>query len=776
MMNSTYTPIANLILWFSEKPRTKRWDALLAFDRVSANTLLLQQYIERFNSDSYLEPVNGTVALSSGKVAEIRNYIFDKPRLSFENSSLDQPARATLRIQGLGGVRFIWDVSGATKKLDSISYELPVNGDIHQSTVDIKDKSVSVRDRKVIIDIASGTNPLLKIGGVLEEKKKAGALITQQLGLEPPQVREYVLSELKGEEGDLFEPETVMLLTQPAPASQRRDAPNYGDGAVLAFVAMKGGTVGDRPSEQDPEWRYLLDPREDGHSAILILSNDFFISKFVRRNLIGGGSSSEASSDFSKVKFVRAEDGGWVYLTAKEGDLKFGWSLYSENVQPVKLAGDLALSLSETDIFHVAIRDFKLLIEWSGRGRLNGGIYDLDENWIGGADSLVEYEASSRSSLLVDENSGLVSFWAWRTGSLLNLHPLWLEYGGPEVASRMKASLFYVFDSLFKAKINAAQLSNIVLAGDRPINLKGAELPGDMVMYGNVSETLTGLELNQVEVMVGAKNTFEFKSNASGDVTWAIELVDGEAENAGSVSDKGLYTAPELTSAYARVRLTATQGDRITHALITVVRELAAVSPAIQLAVAGSNALYYVRGGAAGAWEWDSTGLKGELKTPVPGPGDEFEPGDMQYVPPATFEGDYLVEEIKVKVGNNISTSKIVVTKGSALDVTAKLNQAGTSATLSASASGQAVEAVFTKVAGSGELKDKVVSTDASPAEPFIVVKAAMAGLPFMGYLLLPMPLDVLQGTESEKMLKEPTRAFTFTLDPAADAAGEALV
>ncbi|WP_263264291.1 hypothetical protein [Pseudomonas sp. RIT-PI-S] len=761
-MNNTYENIDQLLDWFREEPRTKRWDAMLAFDQATTNTLLLQQYIERFNSDSYLEPVNGTIDLGSGRVAEIHNYVFDKPRLSFENADLDAPT-ATLRIQGLGGMRFDWDTSGATRQLKSIAYESPINGDVHQSIVTLRDKSVSVREHQVIIDTASGREPLLKFGATLNEKKKAGAWIKRAFELKPPEVREYVLSELKGEAGSPFEPEHILLLTQPAPGSKQRDSARYGDGAVLAFVSMKGGTVGDRPTAADPTWRYLLDPSPDGHSAMLVLSQKFVYQNLLFPAFIGEMTDGKNSLRGSlEAGFVELRP--WLRLVGASGTYDCKWDLSAEDTGRLALA---AVALMQLRTFYIGrvYNDPLHLDSASIVFRIEGAISWLVEGDIGTGETTLSMQ--TWLSPIVNE-TGSVSF-SFVSGGWMRTDHLDVEkcFGSNENPAVILGSA--VFKGLEERllTVDTARLSNIVLAGERPVHLKGAVLTGDLVMYGNVSSERTGLALNRQEVIVGAGNTFQFSTNASDDIQWAVELVDGEAANEGTISSSGLYTAPELTSRWARVRLTATRANQATQALITVVREQAVVSPAIQIAVAGASAKYFVRGGAAGDWEWDTTGLKGTLQQPVPEPGDEFEPGDMQYVPPASIDTDFIIEDIKIKVGSNITTSKVVVIKGNIVTVMAEVAPDGNSATLTANMAGSPlpVPPVFTKIAGGGTLTDNVVTSEGPNTEPYIVVQAAVElapGFSFSGYLLLPLPLSVLEGTQSQAVLQDPTLSFTF--------------
>jgi len=772
-MNSTYQSIDDLSEWFKVEPRTKRWDAMLAFDQSTVNTLLLQQYIERFNGASYLPPVNTTIDLGNGSVAEIRNYVFDQPRLSFENANLDAPT-ATLRMQGLGGVRLNWNVSGSNRKLESISYEYPVNGDVHESIVKLTDKSASVRDKAIIIDVAAGDGPLLKFGATLNEKKRAGEKVKSVFQIEPPLVREYVLSELKAEEGSLFKPEHILLLTQPAPDSRALNSVNYGDGAVLVFVAFEGGSVGDKPFMGDPDWRYLLNPGADGHSAMMVVSQSWMITKFMRHKL--QYDSWNNSNGFIVLKDVRFEPykpqgSPWVQLKGLNGEpMVCQWLIWDPmitgGVPKLMLLGRLTGQWREW--LTVFSESNSIKVEWEAGAPMTGLL--MQPGWGRQLELTERLTMKCKFELYVSLNAedGLVVLEAGNKCGVVEGASTKLTNWIPidELNDEMPGILVDTLSTDVRFDINTLHLSSILLGGDKPIRLKGADIPGDLVMYGDISNERTGLVLNQLETLVGAGATFEFLASGAGTgaITWSLEKIDGEANDAGSITPAGLYTAPQITSTYARVRLTAKRGDYTTQALITVARELAAISPAVQLAVVGAGARYFVRGGASEAWEWDTTGLKGQLVTPVPEPGDEFEPGDMQYIPPATIDTDFILEQIKIKVGNNITSSTIVVTKGSMVDIAANLDASAMSATLTSSASGMPLDVVYTKVAGAGALNGNVVTSEATPAEPYIVIQAKVAALPFAGYLLLPLPLSVLEGSQSLLMLQDPSLTFDCSL------------
>jgi len=94
--------LEEFVEYLKEKPRTLGYDAILAYDRFRANRLLLQEYIDRFDSGRYFEPLTFSTTITPGAQWEkVIDHLLDKPRLSFENSSIAHSrADLTMRISG----------------------------------------------------------------------------------------------------------------------------------------------------------------------------------------------------------------------------------------------------------------------------------------------------------------------------------------------------------------------------------------------------------------------------------------------------------------------------------------------------------------------------------------------------------------------------------------------------------------------------------------------------------------------------------------------------
>ena len=53
----TTNSLDEMYKWLAVEPRTRGWNAILAYDRTKTNTVLLQEYISRFGTNAYLEPI-----------------------------------------------------------------------------------------------------------------------------------------------------------------------------------------------------------------------------------------------------------------------------------------------------------------------------------------------------------------------------------------------------------------------------------------------------------------------------------------------------------------------------------------------------------------------------------------------------------------------------------------------------------------------------------------------------------------------------------------------
>src|SRR5471030_1928797 len=93
--------------WMALRPRLNDWSAFVAYKRDKCNQLLMQEYIESFDKDSYLPLINEPYLSGDNEWRWKLNYEMDAPRLSFENKSTDNndnDAEVNMSMAVLGGI------------------------------------------------------------------------------------------------------------------------------------------------------------------------------------------------------------------------------------------------------------------------------------------------------------------------------------------------------------------------------------------------------------------------------------------------------------------------------------------------------------------------------------------------------------------------------------------------------------------------------------------------------------------------------------------------
>ncbi|WP_330444750.1 hypothetical protein IFU37_023155 (plasmid) [Pantoea agglomerans] len=123
--------------------------------------------------------------------------------------------------------------------------------------------------------------------------------------------------------------------------------------------------------------------------------------------------------------------------------------------------------------------------------------------------------------------------------------------------------------------VNIFAVNHLLFPEQNVNRIKAAFMPGDMVVFGDITASLTSLNVTPLTGTVAAGQSLQFRAGAG--VTWSLS-----PEDAGSISDTGLYQAPPvIDSALVNVKITATGSDGATSsAYVAVVPLPAMISPA----------------------------------------------------------------------------------------------------------------------------------------------------------------------------------------------------
>ena len=157
----TYS-LAELTQRMSGKSITLGWDAIVFMNRAKVNSLMEQQYITRFNRDSFMKQITGVVSmtLNGEETLELTGLILSQPRLSFETASMrNSRATATMDIVS-GSVSYV--CKGSKQEPGSVLYSYVVTanqGFTLTMDIDLAASHGTVNEQgKVTVDIGEGYN------------------------------------------------------------------------------------------------------------------------------------------------------------------------------------------------------------------------------------------------------------------------------------------------------------------------------------------------------------------------------------------------------------------------------------------------------------------------------------------------------------------------------------------------------------------------------------------------------------------------------------------
>ncbi|MBF4557654.1 hypothetical protein H7698_16375 [Pseudomonas sp. p50] len=636
-----------LLNWLKVKPRTRDWGAILAYGRSETNKVLLQEYITRFGTTDYLEPITEEVLDNQSPTQKdfVHNYQMDRPRLSFLGSNLQKSA-AKLSMQVVGGSHLTFTkAQGSTLwSISRISQEDVLDGPSLKCDIDLMARKGSVNSAgQVELNIAEGTNYELTYVQTRHLRKVAGERFQQVFKSLPDYKTRFPLSDLKYQPGQLLKPENFVIRTHNKQGSGAKLLANEdaGEGAVLVFVAMEGEENGTVPID-NADLKYLL---PDGHSATVLLSQKTMQKRVFSEGLRNVNEMAEfAYEDIveeGNIYGVRGLKGG-VKLPAvsAEGDgykfdvpdafIKFDsfrFEFWAPHVHGDE-AFDYRLIMSA-----YAVR-LPAELSYMGGAGVSGFIAI-------GLDFQYELEA------VIDNNQ--VSFKVKKVWSE-QLAVVETSYGnstivkilleavrealGVKIKSILRTAMDVFVESL--PPINAFTLNSLLFRGDNAVSIKMVNQPLDLALFGHVGPLQTAFTIKELEPTVGHSQTLQFTTEPPrNDLTWKVENIMGETVPVGGISSStGLYTAPtatQLQGNFVRARVTATAGAYTSSALVTVMRRNITINPMIQVATAGDPLALDVSAGTVdgGALTW-SIENPASGATIKPNPADD---GDHSYVP-----------------------------------------------------------------------------------------------------------------------------------------------
>lgn len=245
---------------------TLGWGAVAAYSRERLNRLLKQQYLTRLRDNSYLPAFTSTLSGSSvGETQVLQGLEFGSPLLSFTNASLkDSRAKLVLNVVK-GTVTRTGPLVGSFEITEALGYwlEMEVNLETVRGEVDPYGR--------VTLNLAKGAS---FSSNLFEDDPGLNQQLTRQLAdwmrALPARNALFELGTVDFSGYDELAPTHFILRTQASPGAQVRSAVNYGDGAVLVFMKLRGN----QQNGQLPDENYLYLLPDGDYSATLVLNRD----------------------------------------------------------------------------------------------------------------------------------------------------------------------------------------------------------------------------------------------------------------------------------------------------------------------------------------------------------------------------------------------------------------------------------------------------------------------------------------------------------------------
>ncbi len=240
-----------LLSRMSETILTEGWDAVAAISRADINRQLEQQYVERHQSLQFLPLFAGDVPLDDRNVESVRltQVVLGVPNVAFDGAG----SVVTVHMNIVAG-RYhathtprgaVAAVSGSFKITEPMGFFLQMKVTLLES------------NGYVTLDLAKASGFICNLGRNDEAANKRFAdFFAANLRSVPAHRSVFLLTGLDLSGYGAQSPASFRVYTQSAPGAQVKGAGNYGDGALLLFIRLRGNAEGRFPPSDD--FPYLI--------------------------------------------------------------------------------------------------------------------------------------------------------------------------------------------------------------------------------------------------------------------------------------------------------------------------------------------------------------------------------------------------------------------------------------------------------------------------------------------------------------------------------------
>ena len=605
-----------LLSWMQGKTVTYGWNALITYSRAKINRMLEQQYVAKFNADSFLPPIFGTVSLIPGgarrEMLELSGLVLGAPQISFETADLlDSRVLVTMDIVS-GSVAYMSypDASPAYLKSSfnvSVQQQFKVQMEVRLDAV----TGEVDKEGNVVVDLGEGFNFTSNLVSQPYAQAQLGLFFEDLFKRQPASDRRYLIGVLDYVGNDMLTPSNFHIRTQAAPSGKNIHSSSYGEGGVILFVRTRNdfydGTL--PTAENAATFRYLIpddetkEPGQPDYSGSIVLSSRMifenvikpYLTRYIARGLSLSSNTPPGSSTLLKATNGKFDSGSCHFqadhLLGEQSNF-----MMSEIYFP--FYPNLIIS-PDGDNLVIKLKD-SIRLPYHYKLDIPGW---PDENIRD--DVIFNYDLKLIYTLAADPVKNLISF--KRAGQTF-AHSMHIQNYDYDDNSQIHAEVRWKFEAFVQAEMQKIEdlffgielpdldfyaLNHLLFPGQNAFLATEAHLPGDVVLFGQIDPTNTSFTLEPLQsiIKVGNSQRFEIRQlkRTAAPITWTVRGIDGSRAQ-GVIDQTGMFTAPPLQSlegSAVRNVITASYNDPITgelrtaSALITVVAESMAVAPAM---------------------------------------------------------------------------------------------------------------------------------------------------------------------------------------------------
>lgn len=559
-------PLSELLTSMQGKSSTAGWDAVVMYDQRKANELLYQLYVDRYTTgEGIIEPVSMEMVWGDGGYIE---HLFDlrlsAPNLSFEMSSLGQPPRTRLTLDMIGGMIVSTNtLPGGIRYVSRIKQILPVGGPQLWMDQPLTKGAVSGAG-EVLIDISQADNFKADFVVGSSSQDDIGRLFKEYFKALNPEQKRFSLGALNGVPSGVLTPQNFEIKTRASAPSALVDTPEYGDGAIMLFVTLAGGKDGVAFPNDTSDYLIPTDQNGNLYTGTVLLSSRVFMEKVIKPAL-------ETAIGNGLVLVLEGFDGGISSsLTATAGGGTAGTIAPFTYWGQDGIGGNPVLKIAYATIETLAY-DFRgdsshnLRVSSGTEGldvRVTWGTAGTDEYVINGSKGVsyqYNFGVELVCDLLFDTATGIVGFGdanvlneSSEIAFLNDAGDYWNADGKASNKAAIEGCIRNILKSVIKKfdvpSVDTYLIRNLLFPGQNALQLTQAFLPGDLALFGRIDPVLTSVSIAPLRQTIKAGSHLQFSvSQVLSNPGWTVRDVDAKAEQVGTISSSGYYTAPTQT-------------------------------------------------------------------------------------------------------------------------------------------------------------------------------------------------------------------------------------